>query len=123
MTLRRALAILPLFLAALLAQIYAPAGSSLAMGRAPTTASSLAAPCSAHDPHAPAGQDAPHSPGACCDLCEFVLSGAAAVASDVPQVAVRSAPGHRIAWAFPNQTFVGHARNRLAQARAPPFIS
>jgi hypothetical protein len=123
MSLRRTLAVLPIFLAALLAQIYAPVGSGLAIGRSQKAEIAIAPPCSQHAHQAPASSGAPHSPGACCDLCEFVLSGAAAVAFAVPEVIFRPAPFHRIAWALPPGRIVAPLRGGSAQARAPPTAS
>jgi hypothetical protein len=116
--LRRVIAILPFFLTALLAQIYAPVGSALALGRASDTVAFAAAPC------AGAGdRRAPHTPGACCDLCEFVLSGAAPLAAAPPPLAARSAPARRIVWRMAAVRLAPSRPPRTFRARAPPFAS
>lgn len=121
MSLRRTLAVLPIFLAALLVQIYAPVGSSLAIGRAQKAEVEVAPPCSMHAHHASESKRASHPPGAACGLCEFVFSGAAAVGFAVPAVVVRPADFHRIAWFLPAGRVVTPARGGSTQARAPPI--
>ncbi|PPQ33553.1 hypothetical protein CCR94_01510 [Rhodoblastus sphagnicola] len=119
--LRRVFAIIPLFLAALLAQIYAPVGSGLAMGRAQIQGVALAPICAG----ANGAQDrgAPHAPDACCDLCKFVLSGAAPVAPAALKLSFRSCAPRRIAWTLPVARVLVAARRETAQARAPPSAS
>jgi hypothetical protein len=116
--LRRAFAIIPLFVAALLAQIYAPVGSSLAMGRAQGVG--VAPICAAHG--AP-DRETPRAPDACCDLCAFVMSGAAPLPPAATPVAVHRPEPRRIAWAFPERRVFAAARRQTAQARAPPPAS
>jgi len=116
---RRLLAILPIFVIALLAQIYAPAGSALAIGRA-QAAGVLAEPCAAHGQQTPG---APHAPGAVCDLCDFVFSGAAPVAFDLPPADFTRAAPRLVSWALPARRLCAGQRRQTAQARAPPFAS
>ncbi|MCW2286560.1 hypothetical protein M2323_004357 [Rhodoblastus acidophilus] len=113
---RRILAILPVFLVALLVQAYAPVGSARAIAHAQHHA--VAAPCPMHARQPAAPQ--PHAPGPPCDLCAFVFSGAAPLAFDAPQIEVRPVAPHRVDWVLPEERkFVG-PRRVTAQARAPP---
>ncbi|MCW2284059.1 hypothetical protein M2323_001672 [Rhodoblastus acidophilus] len=121
MTRRRILAILPAFLAALLVQIYAPAGSALAIARAHQQ--TVAQPCAMHANHAEAERTAPHSHDAACDLCDFVFSGAAPLAFDPPPTDFTRAAPHRLTWTLPTALRVASARRTTAQARAPPSAS
>ncbi|MCW2318244.1 hypothetical protein M2322_003811 [Rhodoblastus acidophilus] len=114
---RRFLAIVPLFLAALLAQVYAPVGASLAMGVA---GPGLAPICASH---ATPDQNQPKAPDACCDLCAFVSSGAAPVPPVAAPFAFQRAEPHRVVWVFRTLRGFGDARRGAAQARAPPFAS
>lgn len=114
---RRFLAIVPLFLAALLAQVYAPVGASLAMGAAEP---GLAPICAAHSTP---DQNKPKAPDACCDLCAFVSSGAAPVPPVAAPFAFQRAEPRRIAWAFRTLRGLDYDWRGAAQARAPPFAS
>ena len=115
---RRAFAIIPLFVAALLAQIYAPVGSSLAMGRA--QALGLAPLCVTQG--APDGET-PRAPDPCCDLCAFVMSGAAPLPPAATPVVFHRPQPRRIAWTLPAGRIAVVARRKNAQARAPPSAS
>jgi len=115
--LRRTFAIIPLFLAALLAQIYAPVGSSVAMGRA--QGAGIAPICASEGGDA----GAPHVPGVACDLCAFVLSGAAPLPPAAIPVVAHRPQSRRLAWALPEPPVFVAAWRKTAQARAPPFAS
>jgi hypothetical protein len=95
----------------------------VAIGRTQKAEVTVAAPCPMHAHRAPKSMGAPHSPGACCDLCDFVFSGAAAVGFAVPQIVFRPAAFHRIAWLFPAGRLATPLRGGTAQARAPPVAS
>ena len=117
---RHAIAIIPLFVAALLAQIYAPVGASLAM----RTVAGVAPICASHpapDRSAP-DRSAPHAPP-CCDLCAFVASGAAPVPPVLAPFAFHRPEPRRAAWTNKTRRVVIATRRATAQARAPPFAS
>ena len=120
-TRRRILAVVPIFLIALLVQGYAPAGSARAIGRAHQQAVAPPCPMHAHQPTAP--RETPHAPGAVCDLCDFVFSGAAPVAFDIPQVRIDAVAPFRIAGPLPEARVFASPRREAAQARAPPSAS
>jgi hypothetical protein len=121
---RRIAAILPVFLIALLAQVFAPAGASLAMARASNA--SLAAPiCQTsgdrdgrnHTPGAPASHDD------CCSLCQFAHSGAAPLPPQAVLIITQPNPAQRVEWILRADRLTHRAQRAHAQARAPPFFS
>ncbi|HUO55375.1 MAG TPA: DUF2946 family protein [Rhodoblastus sp.] len=113
-------AALPVFLIALLLQIFAPAGASLAMARAMQAAPLGFAPICGEINPAGGKNGAPVTPDECCQLCHFVHSGAAPLA---PQaiLMVRPAPEmRRSAWSARADHLADNVRYYHAAARAPP---
>jgi hypothetical protein len=123
LAIRRHQASLAVFLIALLTQIFAPAGSSLAMGRASSDPLFAVANCQTVRDGASQNQ-APGLPPArenCCQLCHFVHSGAAPVAPQIPLLVPNIPPPEHIDWIFIADRVIVRAQRARAQARAPPF--
>ena len=121
----RLLKVLPVFLIALLVQVYAPVGSSLAMARASSDPIFAATICD----HASDADGQSHAPGLplshndCCPLCQFVHSGAAPLAPLLAVVVPQIRPAIRADWVFLAERQTYGAQRSRAQARAPPSIS
>jgi membrane-associated protease RseP (regulator of RpoE activity) len=116
---------LAVFLIALLAQVLAPAGSSLAMARASNDPLFAAATCE----HAGGEAGRTQTPGLplshedCCQLCHFVHSGAAPLAPQIPAFLPQIQPPKRIDWIFVADRATFRAQRSRAQARAPPLAA
>jgi len=112
-------------LIALLAQLFAPAGSSLAMARASNDPLFAAATCQ----HAGGKSGQPQTPGLpsshedCCQLCHFVHSGAAPLTLQNSVFLPQILPPKRIDWIFVADRLSFRAQRSRAQARAPPFAA
>lgn len=115
---------LPIVLLAMLVQILAPIGASLAFAAAASDPLHLAGICSSvSDAAGDAGQTDPHQAAhACCTLC--CLAQAAPPAPD-PQASVvklrRDASA--VVWRDPRPTVRASVTHAHAQARAPPVVS
>jgi hypothetical protein len=120
---QRLIAFLPAFLVALAMQIYAPVGSTLAIGRAERGETAVAAHC---DPvgasadedwrkpaHAPSHKD-------CCDLCHFVSAGAAPLPVAIASPWFERDAFLRIEWSPQADQVVLRGRATTFHARAPP---
>ena len=125
MSLRWIIAVVPVFVFALLVQVFAPAASSLAMARASGDPLFSAVICQ-HSGAAPGETDAPGLPlshDECCQLCQFVNSGAAPLAPQIAVVVSQIRPPTRVDWIFQAERLTYRAQRSRAQARAPPSLS
>ncbi len=115
---------LPVFLIALLMQIFAPAGASLAMARAmqadPAGFAEICRPFDSSGDRTKA-PGAPVSPDECCQLCHFVHSGAAPLTPQTALVIRPAPPMRRAVWSESVEHLADSGRYYHAPARAPPF--
>jgi hypothetical protein len=65
----------------------------------------------------------PLSHDECCQLCQFVHSGAAPVAPQLAAVVPQTRPTMRVDWIFSAERLTFSAQRSRAQARAPPCFS
>jgi hypothetical protein len=123
---RRVRKFLPVFLVALLVQVFAPIGATWAASSAasdPLQASPLI--CSAHEASTPGQFDPPGQQRAhegCCSVCSVLHTGAPV---DAPQAAVpaRYRLPEQVVWLAIAPDLSGSRAGSQAQARAPPSIS
>jgi hypothetical protein len=116
--------ILPIFLIAILVQVFAPIGASLTMAAASDPLS--AAPICTHETSSTDRPDTPaenNNDDACCPLCGFAHTGFAPLAAPDFVIGRRPAPIVHVAWhvetKIPPRLWTGfHARSR-----APPLFS
>jgi hypothetical protein len=122
---RRVRSILPIFLIALMVQIFAPVGAIWAMTQASDPLAG--APICAHIDDGAAPSTDPAAPASsqhdCCPLCQFAHSGVAPLAPP-PAPPARAAEPHRlISWSVVCAPVRDSAEASHRQARAPPSFA
>jgi len=123
---RRVRKFLPVFLVALLVQVFAPIGATWAASIAASDPLHASSPiCSAHEASTPgqfdpSGQQRAHE--GCCSVCSVLHTGAPV---DTPQAAVpaRYRLPEQVVWLAIAPDLSGSRAGSHAQARAPPLLT